>query len=241
MQDEIYTLSLPKDLGDKFLDAVSGGLLICTYDRETKKEEILQTFNHRSGFGHKEIVESGGMLQGKKTLSVTYNIKSDSPHVLSRVVVNDVFLSRYMSDPTYENYDNTLKEFQDFDHLGLIEINDVEEKMIQWKVVTLAMGFILYKQALSDRIVSGLPEGFFKKDLETVVINNRHHKTVKFPEVVSSTSDEKNYHLRMGHYRQLRDPKYYKKPEFKHMKVGSRIISVAPSLVGRELNNKTVK
>ena len=130
--------------------------------------------------------------------------------------------------------DVTLPEiFDDYSKESIRPMNKQQGvKLIQ--AIKLVSSFLLYNQITQDKfLVDGFPEAFSKKP-KRLGLMKRDMSLVRgcsFSVDAPKNNSKKSHHIRVGHYRQLMNVRYYQ-GEYENWERGSRWIPVNPSIIG---------
>jgi len=233
-ENETFTLNIPVDLLND-IGELGSGVLVTIYNID-EKENVVKAFGKKAGFYIRGFERSKTMKEGTTSISANYTTRSDGKGVTSRVTITDNVMSEIIRDPDFENYKRIISEHNEMKFRDYIEIETEAELYTQFCVVKMIAGFLLYRKAMPHLIHEGLPSGL-RKNFETPTIDRRSHYVIKRPE--ASEASDRDYHIRRSHYRQLTHPRYYK-GDYQNKVVGSRIVLVSASMVGRKTTDYTV-
>lgn len=129
------------------------------------------------------------------------------------------------------------------DFMGTLKYKDVlstneADNLRQFYIAKLVLMVGLYSSSFADALKPGYP-GKEPKHLEP-----RLHKPWSKLKLGMSTSnptenDERSYHYRSWHFRQLMDKRYYQ-GEHAEKPIGSRVVFIKDSMVGRKIEAETL-
>lgn len=194
------------------------------------------------------VVSSKSVQQGYKCLSGDFGV---TPPILKEEPLFTIMIcgdgnksgARESSSITASQLKQILQ--QDADDCDLSEIvgsyNQHSDRILDkdrgislMKSVKLVASFLLYNQITQDKyLIEGFPETFAKKP-KRLGLMKRDMNLVRgcfFGVDVPKRESKKNHHIRIGHYRQLVNERYYK-GEYESWVRGSRWVEVSPSLIG---------
>lgn len=226
--DETFILNLPDGLSFDHNDKGSG--IIVTITAHSDRVEIIDTFTDWVGIGRANIEVKGE--QGKYTIAMNYqNVFNSDEYLRVALPSQNAIKALHMSAEEYAHY---MKATNAFDYDKGFSLND-EEFYYQYEMIRLVCGFLVYKKALPERIVSGLP-GINHKEVETPLTKGQDHYVIHSPK----GTHEVTGHYRSWHFRNLIHKKYYQN-EHKNKPIGSRVIFVSDSYVVQDVDAKTVE
>lgn len=166
-------------------------------------------------------------------LLFTITVAEDSHKAGNRLSANitsselELILQQDLSDVTLPEI------FDDYSKESIRPMNKQQGvKLIQ--AIKLVSSFLLYNQITQDKfLVDGFPEAFSKKP-KRLGLMKRDMSLVRgcsFSVDAPKNNSKKSHHIRVGHYRQLMNVRYYQ-GEYENWERGSRWIPVNPSIIG---------
>lgn len=226
--DETFIINLPEGLA--FDDNDQGSGIMVTISEHDDRVEIIDTFTDWCGINRANVEVVGD--RGKYTIAMNYQNKFNSDEYL-RVALpsNNAILALHMDQEDYIKYMTDTNSFN-YDKGFFL---DDEEFMYQYEMIRLVCGFLVYKKALPERIVTGLP-GINHKEVETPMTKDQDHHIIKSPK----GTREVQGHYRSWHFRQLVADRYYRN-EHANKPKGSRVVFVSDSYVVQDVDAKTVE
>lgn len=131
------------------------------------------------------------------------------------------------------------KEFGSFSY-KFLHSSDLtpEEGEVQFLVVRLIAMLGMYSHAYPASLKSGYP-GNEPKFMEPRLHSKWSKSTISMPSAEVHGANTKAYHYRSWHFRQLLDKRFYK-GEHAQKPIGSRVVFVRDSMVGRQVEAETL-
>lgn len=123
------------------------------------------------------------------------------------------------------------------DYADAFATNDLDN-LRQFYVAKLVLMMGLYSHSFEDALKQGYP-GKEPKHLEPRLHGDWNKTSLRMAAASPKHNEERNYHYRSWHFRQLMDERFYK-GEYAHMPVGSRVVFVKDSMVGRKIEAETL-
>lgn len=137
---------------------------------------------------------------------------------------------------TMDEYHSVLGSFKR-SHFSVMDL-DEHEARTQFTCVRLIAMLGMYSHAYPESLKSGYP-GTEPKFLEPRLHKKWTKHSIRMPSAESVSHETKSTHYRSWHFRQLMDKRYYK-GEHAHKPVGSRVVFVKDSMVGRKIEAETL-
>lgn len=221
-ENSVFMLALPS-VGFEFCNS---GLLV-TMVNSAARQQMAKEFFGALGLPEPEVKSAREL--GDITFAITYN----SGSAWSRVILPQSRVVELLNtdEQTYcdfmKNEDKFVECFTD-----VMTLSDAERKE-QYKISKLVCSFLVYKQAMPDRIREGMPG---KHTYATPVTGKNKSFEIRAPQ----HRDTLSAHYRSWHFRQLVNEKYYQ-GEHAKKPIGSRIVFVSDTTVNREQTNHTAE
>ena len=134
------------------------------------------------------------------------------------------------------DFKRMLGTFEDYNNV--LPLSDVESDL-QYLITRLVAMIGLYSHSFPDRLRDGYPTNSPPKNMEPVLHKKWHSMRLGLPTEASGDND-KAYHYRSWHFRQLMDKRYYQ-GEHATKPIGSRVVFVRDAMVGRDIEAETLK
>lgn len=167
------------------------------------------------------------------SISVNY-CDHDLDGAYTRLVLDSNLLPQYLACTSVEDHIKLVNKHNDFNYVGGITLSDTDHHY-QYELIRFILRFLMYKKALPERIIDGLP-GCNRQELESVYTTHRRHRVIQPPKI---NKESPAAHYRSWHFRQLMHEKYYRN-EYAEHEHGSRVIFVSDSFVGNKTTPQTV-
>lgn len=113
----------------------------------------------------------------------------------------------------------------------------IDESRLQRAIIRLIAMLALYSHSYPDALHEGFP-GKEPKHMEPRLHDPWKKQTITMPSASALPEHDRTYHYRSWHFRQLMSERFYK-GEHAHRPVGSRIVFVRDSMVGRKAEAET--
>lgn len=236
--DEVFMLNLPDGLTLAGGPAV--GILVAVCQQAAKPDHHILNYSRWLGLEGVEIAENGPE-RGAYSIAINYQHPDDHPQVYQRCVLDAPWLAPILRCKTSQDYADFMNANSEFDRKTAAPLN-AGDLAYQFQTVRLVLNFLLYKKAMPHRIRDGLP-GLTRKEVETAHTMKRTHLIVGMPEAPPRASTvtalTRTPHYRSWHFRQLKDPRYYR-GEYEGDPIGSRVVMVSDTYIGKA-SPKTVE
>lgn len=233
--NEVFMLNFPT--GFELGGAKASGALVSVARHEDRGEAFIHDFAKWSGLPPVEI-HHDWEGRGIYTISVNYQHPADPIYAYSRFVLNSNWLPELAQITEVAGFESYMQAHNEFSYSRMYELDRVDSAY-QFDLIRVILNFLLYKKAMPHRIRDGLP-GVSRKEVETPTVLNRTHKVIGLPDMgPREVRGERTPHYRSWHFRQLKDPRFYK-GEHEGKPIGSRVIMVADTYIGKA-SPKTVE
>jgi len=227
--DESFILNLPDGLS--FDNSSKGSGLIVTIMKHVDRRDVIDSFTDWVGVDRANVETTGE--QGNFTIAINYQNVFNSDEYL-RVAFPSQNALKFLQMKDLDDYVKSMTDKNAFNYNNGFLL-DKKEYAYQFEMIRLVCGFLVYKKALPERIVSGLP-GINHKEVDTPLTKGQDHKIIKSPRGTREITGG----YRTWHFRQLRDKRFYQ-GEHKNKVAGSRIIFVSESYIADDVDAKTVE
>lgn len=219
---ESFILMLPEGLA--FAGNTKGsGLLVTVFRHVDRGDDIFNAFFDAIGQPRVDVVSVGDM--GDFTVCVCYQ-QGERAHEYYRMATPSHSIEACIAMDNYSDYAAYQAKHNKFDFIGGIDL-DLAESEYQYDIFRLVVGFLIYRAALPDRIIEGLP-GVGVREATSQYVKRVNAAHIKHPKGHHSSPDG---HYRTWHFRQLMADRYYQ-GEHKGKEKGSRVVFVQDSFIG---------
>ena len=218
---ESFVLMIPNGL--TFAGRQGSGVLVTIFSHVERKDRVFNDFFDSIGQPRAEVKTRGDL--GDFTVCVSYQQGLLSAEYC-RMAMPSHSIEHCMAFDSHEQYAAYQQEHNKFDFIGGIDL-DLAESQYQWDLIRLVCGFLIYRVALPDRIIEGLP-GFNPKDATTQYVKQVDAVHVHHPKGAHRSPEG---HYRTWFFRQLVHERYYQ-GEHAHKPRGSRMVFVQDSFIG---------
>lgn len=173
---------------------------------------------------------------GAKSITITF--KDPNSHGFVRMMQIDNKLPAILAANSLEEFRNAIGDYKD--KIGAIKSNEDDLKM-QFITMKLVAALGVYNLATQgSRLKDGFPGTTAPR-----LMGKHDHGRITFTTLSGSVAPEggktsPQAHYRTWHFRQLRDPRYYK-GEYQSMAPGSRYSFVSDTIVGQKVSPHTQK
>lgn len=226
---ESFILAFPADL--RFAGRPAHGCLITISHYDRDRMDHLKKFATQIGLPEATIQVPP--RASDYIITINYNDHGNR-NAYARQSVESNWVARYLACDSVDEYIAVCDELNEFEYLGGIALNE-DEHAYNYEMLRFVLRFLMYKKALPERIIEGMP-GVHRKEIEGEFSMNRTHKIIQPPR---HRSDSPAAHYRSWHFRQLSHEKFYK-GEHEHLTPGSRVVFVSDAYVGQKTTPMTV-
>lgn len=192
---------------------------------------FLSKFGQAIGVG-KINVAGRQMDEDGYSIAINY-MDHTNPALIIRMCLASDMLPRVLACESLQEHIDAMGELNEFAYVGNMDL-DGTDHAYQYELTRFILRFLMYKKALPERIIDGLP-GVGRKEVETPMAMGRTHRIIQAP---ARTHDAPEAHYRSWHFRQLSHERYYR-GEHKKSPPGSRVVFVSDAYVGRKVTAKT--
>lgn len=228
--NEVFMLNFPH--GVEFGGRPASGCLVASFTHKERKTAFIHPYLKWINFPHMEVDVSP---QGFWSITAVYQERGGNPLEYMRISLTSDMAVTIFECKNAEHWAQEVAKVNEFKYLGGARL-DGPNSAYQFDLVRFILNFMLYKKALPDRIREGLP-GITRKEVETPYTMNRNHYTIRPPRL---ERPHPLSHYRRWHLRQLMNPCFYRGIH-KDKPIGSRIVAVSDTFVGRDIAAKTVQ
>lgn len=134
-----------------------------------------------------------------------------------------------------EDYKRVLGDFYCYDNA--IPLNDYDHN-VQYYIMKLVLMIAIYANSFPGALSSGYP-GVPPKNLVPRLHQKWRNLSLGLPSDHIQQEEDKQYHYRSWHFRQLMHEKYYQ-GEHKDLPPGSRVVFVKDTMIGRKIEAETL-
>lgn len=227
---ESFILAFPA--GVQFAGKPALGCLITICIHKERQMKFLTKFGKVIGI--EKMTINGRQVGGEGyTISINYPDHAVKMGIVRMCLSSDM-LAGVLACQSVEEHVEHMAKINEFQYKGNITLSDIDHAY-QYELTRFVLRFLMYKKALPERIMDGLP-GVGRKEVETPHAMNRTHKIINAPK---ANKDSPAAHYRSWHFRQLSHERYYK-GEYESWSPGSRVIFVSDSYVGQKVTPMTV-
>ena len=236
---ESFILALPKDTIVNNAKAHSG-VMVTVGKHSDRQEGFVNPFCEWLSTKRMKLDQADDKdWTGSFGIYITYRGSStDQSHVV-RVCMNSDELIHYINSDSLAEYMESMPDWEAKKEYSHVFSLSLEERAYQFDILKLVASFLVYKKALPGRVVSGYPVQNNEKTATGKDVKNVQPFIIKRPQN-NEAQDYKTSHYRRWHFRQLTHERFYR-GEHKKEAIGSRVIFVQDSVVGREVKANTVK
>lgn len=202
------------------------GCLVTDMPVEKREEEVIQNT-------YRKVYKGGINTEGEKEPFIAINFTKNSEE-LFRVCVPRRRLPEVLASKSPKETESILGKLHT---RGGFETPE-NVFFIQHHLLKIIAAIYVYAQAEPTAIVPGFPA-----DNRPNIEGNNHKRCSDFTlgtVARQGSNDSPEAHYRSGHYRQLSNPIYYR-GEHKDKPIGSRIVWVKDTYVGKEIDPHTLK
>lgn len=224
---ESFILALPKDCE---INPRGGGFLVTLVDSDEGSGQLYDPFHERLGLPLPSVSRDG--LVGKFSVSVNYEDVSGEM-AIARLCLDSALISQFLNCKNADEYSQIMSETNAFSYDTTYQVN--QDETLNYMITRLVCAFLVYRHALPERIQKGYPQ--MRKEFGSSRAKNVNVYNVAGPKV--ETGDTKAGHYRSWHFRQLMNERYYR-GEHAQRPIGSRVVFVSDTFIGREVEAKTV-
>lgn len=232
-EPESFILNLPEGLSFNG-NSNGSGLLVTVVPHDDRAGAIYHNF--MDWIDRPRVNVESDNKDGSFTITITYQDTHDEKvGVYSRIAVPSENAVKVLQMTTVEEFTAYMRETNSFDkYKNKIPLSD-DEMAYQFEVMRFVCGFMVYKKALPQRVIQGLP-ALHSKQVSTPYTKDAKPMLIKHPQ---AGRDSYKGHYRSWHFRQLMNERFYH-GEHANKKRGSRVIFVSDSYVIDDIEAKTV-
>jgi hypothetical protein len=231
IKPECFILNLPEGLAFNG-NSHGTGLMVTVSPHDERAETVYGEFMKWLDLPPVNVSVDGN--RGNFTIMITY-MEDPRSEMYMRVSVPSFNAVKILQMHSAEEYETYMSETNNFKFKAVSRLSK-KELAYQYKVMRFVCGFLVYKKALPQRIISGLP-AIHSKVASTPLTKNKSNYVVHSP---TGEHEVAAGHYRSWHFRQLINERYYR-GEHKKEAIGSRVIFVSDSFVSHDVTVKTIK
>ena len=235
---ESFILALPSDTIIDGIKACSG-LSVTIAKHHERQANLIDPFSKWIGVQPPQADHSEDDDWSGFGIYISYKGSHTQDNMVVRVCMNSGDLISYMNSNSLDEYMELMPDWKAKKEYSHVFSLSVSERAYQFDVLKLVASFLVYKKALPDRVINGYPTKNNEKTATGKDVKRVKAFIIKSP-TDNNAQDYKTSHYRRWHFRQLTHERFYR-GEHKKEAIGSRVIFVQDSVVGREVKAQTVK